>query len=90
MVTLSDRPNSMVKTDPEAWWIHAENHNGNGMFRITEIDDGKKIVFEANPNYWGGRPKLDRIEFVYNNDPCRLVGRQYQRGELDMLGLSGE
>ena len=67
----------MVKTDPEAWWIHAENITATACFVSPKLMTAKKIVFEANPNYWGGRPKLDRIEFVYNNDPA--ASEQYQR-----------
>ena len=80
-----------------AWSRQTPKHGGRtlqvitamGCFAVTEIEEGNKIVFEANPNYWGGRPKLDRIEFVYNNDPAALL-EQYQHGELDMLAVSAD
>ncbi len=34
---------------------------GNGPFVFKEWQAASHIVFEANPNYWRGRPKLDQI-----------------------------
>ncbi len=34
---------------------------GHGPFKITEVVKGDRIVFEANPLYWRGKPKLDKI-----------------------------
>jgi peptide/nickel transport system substrate-binding protein len=36
---------------------------GTGPFIIDRWERGSKIVFRANPNYWRGKPKLDRIEY---------------------------
>lgn len=37
---------------------------GTGPFIIDRWERGSKIVFRANPNYWRGKPKLDRIEYA--------------------------
>jgi len=34
---------------------------GAGPFRYTAFNRGDSIVMEANPYYWAGRPKLDKI-----------------------------
>ena len=36
---------------------------GTGPFRIAEVATGR-IVLDANPGYWGGAPRLDRIVFL--------------------------
>jgi peptide/nickel transport system substrate-binding protein len=36
---------------------------GTGPFRVRRWERGSSIAFEANPHYWRGRPKLDRIEY---------------------------
>jgi peptide/nickel transport system substrate-binding protein len=36
---------------------------GTGPFSVERWQRGSKIVFEANPHYWRGAPKLTRIEY---------------------------
>ena len=72
-----------VDKDPDSWWTKPEGHNGNGPFKIKSIDLGKKIVFVANENYWRGRPKLDRIEMIYNTDSTIILDA-YKKGAVDM------
>ncbi|MBI2555327.1 MAG: hypothetical protein HYV92_13130 [Candidatus Rokubacteria bacterium] len=36
---------------------------GSGPFRLAEVASGR-IVLDANPGYWGGAPRLDRIVFL--------------------------
>ena len=39
---------------------------GTGPFRVTTFDGGSNlVVLAANPNYFGGRPKLDGFEFHF-------------------------
>ncbi len=37
---------------------------GTGPFRFVRWDDGEEIVLEANPNYFRGKPYLDRIVYA--------------------------
>ncbi len=75
---------SKVAKDPENWWKDPANHNGNGPFKFKEIDAAKgKIVLEPNPNYWQGKPKMDRIEFLYNPDNAANL-KAYEDGLLDL------
>lgn len=79
-----------VDTDPDAWWTNPANHVGNGPFVASSIDEGSKIVYTANPNYWRGKPKLDRIEEYYNVDN-EVSLQAYSNGELDIdANLSAE
>lgn len=45
---------------------------GSGPYRLVEIDPGRRVVFERNPDYWGadlpanrGRNNFDQIAYVY-------------------------
>ena len=41
-------------------------------------------VLEANPDYWGGKPRINRLElFVVPDENTRLA--QYESGELDFI-----
>jgi ABC-type oligopeptide transport system substrate-binding subunit len=78
-----------VDADPEAWWTTPEGHNGNGPFMIQEMEDGQRITFVPNPNYWGGTATLDRIENIYTND-TQLLFEGYKKGEIDLVGVAPE
>ena len=41
----------------------ASNPVGTGAFKFSEWLRGDRIVLEANEDYWGGAPRLDRIVF---------------------------
>jgi oligopeptide transport system substrate-binding protein len=74
-----------VDGDPDAWWAKAEHHNGNGPFKISEIQDNV-IKLVPNENYWGDKPKLERIEFYWQSETDAIAS--YRRGELDIVHLS--
>ncbi|MBI3536750.1 MAG: peptide ABC transporter substrate-binding protein [Chloroflexi bacterium] len=77
-----------IESDPDAWWFKPENHNGNGAFVITEIQD-QFIKLAPNPAYWGAKPNLDRIEFYWNSDFSAALS-SYRAGALDMLRVSAD
>jgi len=56
---------------------------GTGPFIIDGWQRGQKIVFHANPHYWRGRPKLDRIEYDPIPDENTVLTR-LQAHEVDM------
>lgn len=76
-----------VDAAPNSWWSKVEGHNCYGPFKFQSIEQGKRIVFEANPNYWRGKPELDRIEITYLSDEVQRL-ESYKRGELDEIGVS--
>lgn len=59
---------------------------GIGPFRITAWRRGDAVEMEANPYYWRGRPKLDRI--TYKLVPSRdTLATQMQTGDVDLWPL---
>jgi peptide/nickel transport system substrate-binding protein len=57
---------------------------GNGPFRFVEWRRDERIVFEANPTYWAGRPKLDRL--IYRIIPDRTVlTTELESGGVDFV-----
>jgi len=61
----------------------AGNAVGSGRYMITTYDPETEIVLEANPEYWGEKPKSDRIVIKVVKDPStrELLLRS---GELDV------
>ncbi len=77
-----------VESDPDAWWLKPENHNGNGPFRISEIGE-QAIKLVPNPNYWGASAELERIEFYFVAEPAAAL-EAYRKGELDVVRVPME
>ena len=59
---------------------------GTGPFRLQGRAAGRDVVLVANPNYWNGRPHLDRIVFRIVPD-LRTEFGALLAGELDMAPL---
>jgi oligopeptide transport system substrate-binding protein len=76
----------IVDKDPDNWWKSAENHIGNGPFKVTSIAEDQEWAFAANDNYWQGRPKLDEIDYVYVEDSSVAL-EAYRAGDLDIVSL---
>jgi len=76
----------IATADPDNWWKDPANHIGNGPFKIVEIEEDQLIAFEANDNYWQGRPAVDRIEYVYITDAAVAL-EAYRSGDLEVVQL---
>ncbi|CAA9583382.1 MAG: Oligopeptide ABC transporter, periplasmic oligopeptide-binding protein OppA [uncultured Thermomicrobiales bacterium] len=76
----------LVEEDPDNWWQDPANHVGNGPFTITGIEEEQLITFEANEEYWGGRPQLDGIEYVYQPETAVAL-EAFRSGDLDIAQL---
>jgi ABC-type transport system substrate-binding protein len=55
---------------------------GTGPFKLEEIAPDQFISFEANPDYYGGRPNLD--ELFYRQVTPETALAQLESGELDV------
>jgi ABC-type transport system substrate-binding protein len=62
----------------------ANNAVGTGPFKIASYVPGGKVVLDANPDYWAGKPKLTQIErpIVLDTNTARNL---YESGELDII-----
>ncbi len=72
-----------VERDPDGWWHQPNAHNGTGAFVIKSIEQNKRIILAPNPNYWRGKPKLDRLELAYFPGGKGLLDA-YKKGDIDL------
>lgn len=87
MVTFPQRQD-IVETHGDRW-TEPEHLVTNGPFRLTEWQHEYKLILEANPGYWDGRPPLDGIEmFIVNELTTALT--LYETGDLEMVNLPPE
>ena len=59
---------------------------GTGAFKFKQWKRGVEVELEANPNYWGGAPKIDGVRFLVVPSPDTALS-QYDAGELDFLDV---
>jgi peptide/nickel transport system substrate-binding protein len=60
---------------------------GTGPFRFVEWKAGEKLVLEANPDYYDGRPYLRRVVYrVIPDSSTQFL--ELQSGGLDFMGLT--
>ncbi|MBL8837576.1 MAG: ABC transporter substrate-binding protein [Alphaproteobacteria bacterium] len=57
---------------------------GSGPFRFVRWDRGSRIVLEANPDYFGGRPRVNGIEFVVVADNTARA-QALEAGDLQII-----
>lgn len=57
---------------------------GTGPFTMGEYRKGERLVVARNPNYWGSKALIERIEFRFFPDPqARILA--LQAGEVDVI-----
>jgi len=66
------------------WWKDPSLQLGNGPFQLSDWVDEQQVSFVANENYWGGRAKLDGMEYVYQGESSVAL-EAYKNGDLDIV-----
>lgn len=56
---------------------------GTGPFRFVDYQQDAVIRFQANPDYWGDKPKIDDLIFAITVDPTARIQR-LQAGECQV------
>lgn len=73
----------LIEEGGAEWWKSPELQIGNGPFQMTQYEEEQLIGFTANENYWGGRPLLDGIEYIYQGESAVAL-EAYRAGDLDI------
>ena len=60
------------------------NPVGTGPFKFVSYAPKTGIRLEANPNYWGGAPKLSEVEYRFITEPATAVA-ELQAGRVDVV-----
>jgi ABC-type transport system substrate-binding protein len=71
---------------PAGGLIDERNVVGTGPFHLQEYRRGAQIVLTANPDYFEGRPKLDRIERQIVLD-AGTRHQMFEAGQLDIVDV---
>ncbi|WP_027997930.1 ABC transporter substrate-binding protein [Sinorhizobium arboris] len=60
------------------------NPVGTGAFKFVSYAPKVNIKLEANPDYWGGAPKLSELEYRFITEPSTAVA-ELQAGRVDLV-----
>jgi peptide/nickel transport system substrate-binding protein len=67
------------------WGKDYRNHPvGSGPFVLREWRQRDQVILDANPDYWGGKPKVDHLIFKELPDPQAAL-LALKRGEIQIL-----
>lgn len=76
-------PVSLAANTPEWKMV---NVVGTGPFIMTGYEPNLKVTFDANPNYWRGKPYLEGVDIsVITDTNVNLMA--FKSGQLDMAGI---
>lgn len=75
------------KNEAGAHLIDATNSVGTGPYKLLEYSRQQKITLVANPDYWGGKPPLERIERPILLD-VKTIRNLYDTGQLDLIVIT--
>ena len=62
----------------------AKSGTGTGPYKVASFVPNQSLALVPNPNHFGGRACLQRIEFVREPDPTAMV-TDFRAGNLDMI-----
>lgn len=65
-------------------WTKAGNLVGSGAYKMTEWVEGDHVTIEANEDYWGGKPSVERVVMPIIPDVSTSMLR-YEAGEVDAV-----
>ncbi|MEM2195316.1 MAG: ABC transporter substrate-binding protein [Candidatus Methanomethylicia archaeon] len=66
------------------YWTDPSQVVSLGAYKIVEFVPNTRYVLEANPNYWRGKPFVDRIEVVIIPETATAISA-LKKGEVDIL-----
>jgi peptide/nickel transport system substrate-binding protein len=78
-------PQVWAETDNATMWeIPTEPIVTTGPFMLTEWERGSHLIFDANPNYYLGKPAVDRLVLqVYSNNDAMISA--LLSGDIDVI-----
>ncbi len=58
---------------------------GSGPYKLVRWDEGQQMVVEANEHYYGQKPDIKRLVFLFSEEDAALAAAR--AGQVDVLGV---
>ena len=59
---------------------------GSGRYMLTQWDKGQQVIFDANPTYYGEKPRIERVVVLFMDEDASLAAAQ--AGSVDLAYTS--
>ncbi|MCI0690320.1 MAG: ABC transporter substrate-binding protein [Sporichthyaceae bacterium] len=73
LAALADTNSSILSDEDIAGGTAATTPNGTGPFKWVAWNEGRSVQLARNPDFWGGAPKLDAVEFRVIPDEASVL-----------------
>jgi ABC-type transport system substrate-binding protein len=74
-------PTALEKSGDESETL---NPVGSGPYMLDAFEPGQQLTLKAFPNYWGGKPKLDKVVFKYIPEAATRLSA-LRTGSVDVI-----
>ncbi|MBV9524009.1 MAG: ABC transporter substrate-binding protein, partial [Alphaproteobacteria bacterium] len=74
--------------DPADGGVFKVGSNGTGPFELVADEVGRRQVFKARKDYWGGAPYIDQLEFIDLGDDAAAAVAALASKQVDGLYLA--
>jgi len=64
---------------------YARNPIGSGPYKLVRWDEGQQMVVEANDRYYGTKPAVKQLVFLFSDEDAALAAAR--AGQVDVLGV---
>ena len=75
-----------AQTFTQGWVKNPHNEWAAGPYKVDSFSDSE-VVFVPNENWWGDKPKLDKV--IYKQMSSTAIINAFQNGEIDSTGSDG-
>lgn len=65
---------------------YGQNPIGSGRYKLVQWDRGQQVILEANPDYYGDAPQMQRVVIVFMGEDAALAA--VRAGQVDMAYTS--
>ncbi|MBE9160356.1 ABC transporter substrate-binding protein [Nodosilinea sp. LEGE 06152] len=61
---------------------YARNPVGSGPYQLVQWDEGQQLIVEANPNYYGEAPGIERLVFLFTEEDAAFAAAQAGQAQV--------
>ena len=55
---------------------------GSGRYMLKQWDKGQQVILEANPNYYGAKPKMEQVTILFMEEETSLAAAQAEQADV--------